>query len=295
MIDAGLGAEWDPRVVEAASQFDQGHLVTQPPFFYAAVPGNGVWETTKLVADEFAEGEDGVIEVDPHDRPPYGILTSQGCDVADSQRKPWVQIAPVYPADEEAVGEERLAAIRRDAVPHLVLLDPPALEGTWIADLRIEVPVEKSWLVGREPIAGFSDTEGRRRFALRLSGRLERPALPDAVHAALVRPLRRLIDNLGKQKQAEMGTSGVEFRLLCHSAADNTHECRLLAIGRRAPLPESLTSWLDGVTVRLSGQDQESVVFLGCRACTSDSVSMREYLASVLLDDRFLGPDADVA
>ena len=93
MIEAGVVQEWDPAVVEAAGLFDQGDLVERPPFFYAAVPSRAVWATTALMADQVPEGEDVVIDVDPEDRPPLGILTSQGCDVADVSRKPWVQVA----------------------------------------------------------------------------------------------------------------------------------------------------------------------------------------------------------
>lgn len=203
MIDAGLVDAWDPAVIEATARFDQGDLVDRPPFFYAGRPASGVWRTTRDMAVESEDGDVLVIEVDPHDGPPYGVLTSQGCDIADTARKPWVQIAPVYPIAELADGERRLADIRRHAVPHLVLLEPPSLDGTWVADLRIETPVEKSWLVDREPIAGFSTEDDRRQFGRRLAGRLERPALLDAVHEVVVRPLRRVLDRANAALRAD--------------------------------------------------------------------------------------------
>ena len=104
------------------------------------------------MADQVEEGEDAVIEVNEEETPPFDIITSPGGDVDDVRRKPWVQVAPVYHADE--VSSSQLADVRRDAVPHLVLLDPPDLNGAWVADLRLEMPVEKSWI-------GQSGTHGR--------------------------------------------------------------------------------------------------------------------------------------
>jgi hypothetical protein len=294
VIDAGLVDTWDDGVVEATARFDQGDLVERPPFFYAGRPASGVWATTRSLAAEGDLEDSVVIELDPLDGPPYGVLTSPGCDIADTARKPWVQIAPVYPVHELVDAERRLADIRRHAVPHLVLLDPPSLDGVWIADLRIEMPVEKSWLAGREPIDAFASDEDRRQFGHRLAGRLSRPALPDAVHDCVVRPLRRFLDRANATLRADLAAAAVEFRLAVRTHPDNTYECRLLVVGRRASVPASVISALDTWWLGLP-KDDAAVTLLSCRYCTSDEVTMREYLASELLDDRHLGDGADAA
>jgi len=157
------------------------------------------------------------------------------------------------------------------------------------------MPIEKSWLAGREPIAGFADDEGRQRFGRRLAGRLERPALPTAIHDAVVRPFRRWLDRRGTGLRSALATAGVEFRLLTQWESEST-ACRLLVIGRRAQVPQTVIDALEEWRNRRATDAQPGdVTLLDCRFCTSDDLSMREYLASVLLDDRFLGPDADVA
>lgn len=295
MIDGRLIDPWDDVVVAATKAFDQGDLVDQPPFFYAAKPSRAAWASSKLMADDVDADEDIVIELDPADRPPFGIITSQGCDVDEAFRKPWVQIAPVYPLEHYATDDKRVAEIQRDSVPHLIPLDPPLTAGYWVADLRIEMPVEKSWLAGREPIPAFATDAGRHDFARRLAGRLERPALPAVVHAAVVRPLRRWLDRRGTEVRASMAEAGVEFRLL--TQPDNgAIACRLLVVGRRGPVPtaviDALDAWWAG---RMADERADGVVLLGCRYGTSDDISMREYLASELLDDRHLAADAAVA
>lgn len=296
MIEAGLPREWPAAVVDTVGRFDQGDLVERPPLVYAARPSCGVWSTTRLLAADVDDNEDIVIEVDPEDRPPFGIITSQGCDIADATRKPWVQVAPVYDAAGAASSEARLADIRRESVPHLALLSPPDIDGLWVADLRLEIAIEKSWLAGREPISGFATEEERANFSRRLAGRLQRPALPDPVHDAVVRPLRRWLDRAGTGLRIALGEARIEFRLLVGPAdPTGSQPCRLLVIARGGRVPESVIQSLDRWWSRLSEGDSPDVVLLGCRYCTSDEITARDYLASVLLDDRFLGPDADVA
>lgn len=295
MIDNGLLVDCDPGIASAVAKFDQGDIVERPPFFYAAVPSRGVWSTTTLLVDEVSDGEEVVIEVDPEDRPPYGVITSQGCDILDIGRKPWVQVAPVFDAADILADERRLADVRRDAVPHLALLDPPRLEGVWVADLRLEMPIEKSWLAGRTPIAGFADDEGRRHFAQRLAGRLERPALPDEIHETVVRPLRRWLDKAGTKIGQALAEAGVEFRLSFQAFGEQKYECRLLVVGRRSEVPSLVSDALEKWWRRFAGVDESGVHVLGSRYCSSEELNAREYLSSVLLDDRFLGPDADVA
>src|SRR3546814_3113148 len=126
MIDGGLIEPWHDSVVEAAQTFDQGDLVEQPPLFYAAKPSRAVCAAPQLMAEEVEGDEDVVIELEG---PPFGVITTQGCDIEDCVRKHWVQVAPVYQLARYATDERWLAEIRRDSIPHLVLLDPPDIPG----------------------------------------------------------------------------------------------------------------------------------------------------------------------
>lgn len=286
MIDEGVVDEWSPEVVAAATAFYQGDLVERPPFFYAGRPREGVWATTRAMAEQLEDDEDTiVIELEPDQSPPYGIVTSQGCDIADARSKPWVQIAPVYSADELEGGDRRLADARRNGVPHLVVLDPPDLDGTWIADLRIEMPVEKSWLSGRVPIQAFATDEERRLFGRRLGGRADRPDLPDEVHESVVRPLRRLLDRASAELRAGLAEASVEFRLLLRSHPGDEYECRLLVVARRGELAQQHQDAIEAWWTDLP-KTETPVALLGCRFCTADEVTMSEYLLSELLDER---------
>jgi hypothetical protein len=70
------------------------------------------------------------------------------------------------------------------------LLTGPTLPGDalWVVDLRVEIPFEKSWLVGRNPIEAFASEAEYLTLAQRLASRRGRAALSNGLvrlHAAL--------------------------------------------------------------------------------------------------------------
>ncbi len=166
MIDAGIPDEWSLAVREVCSRFKQGHLVTTPPFFYGATAVHGIWDLTRDVGDPELDQE--VFQLDDDMAPSYGLITTQTCDIYEEgkPRKPWVQVAPVYDG-QALIPASSIGNLQKDAIGHLMLLDSLALgEGLWVVDFRIEFPLEKSWLVGKEPLEAFPTEERYLRLAI---------------------------------------------------------------------------------------------------------------------------------
>jgi len=200
-IAAGLPvtrAGWPPEVLEAVKQFVAGDVVDCPPLFYFADPRYAVWEATK---DYAADSEGPEIIDAAHVAPRYGVITAQTCDLGeidfDPPAKPWISISPVY--DMTALEGQTRSLLRQGKGPlHLVYL--PVLSsvngGFWVADLRIEVPVEKSWLVGRSPIKSFENETAQRVIVDRVARLRERPAwaavVTEVVQATLMDELKSL-------------------------------------------------------------------------------------------------------
>jgi hypothetical protein len=67
------------------------------------------------------------------------------------------------------------------------------LEGFWVADLRISLPLEKGVLVGKEPIEAFDDEISRLIFSDRIASRCRRPAFADVVHDVVIHGLNQWI------------------------------------------------------------------------------------------------------
>lgn len=207
MIERGLDRAWPTEVAEAIKPFLQGHLVERPPLFFAADLRHPVWRTTRLAADEVPPGERGEEIVDLHSdqRPPFGIITTQSCDLAEERpepRQPWLSVAPVYELGSSDV------LLDRD---YIYRLGRPAADGkTWAADLRIEMPLEKSVLVNRNPEEAFRDESEYIAFSRFLARRRGRPALASIVHEVLSDTTRRLKEESPKQKRlARNARSGI--------------------------------------------------------------------------------------
>jgi hypothetical protein len=187
VIDKGLG-DWPREVVEAAQKFQQGDLIAKPPIVYAASLLHPVWQLTRLEAvDGDADVDAMPLALDQEDVPPYGIITSQTCDIAEDRPvplQPWFDVSPVLLCDKDD------PLLDRDyAYP---LPDYPAPnDECWVADLRLSVPLEKGLLVGREPTNPFADSEEKRiAFGVMLGQRRARAALSKNVHVFIDETLR---------------------------------------------------------------------------------------------------------
>jgi hypothetical protein len=294
VIDAQIGQLWPSEVVEAVARFQQGHLVIRPPFFYAAAGKHGVWKFTQDQADPALSSE--LLEIDPEDCPPFGLITTQTCDLNEQgsrRRQPWLSVVPVYEAST-LINPSQMTPLERGMIGHLVRLEPPSLgSGLWVADLRIEFPLEKSWLVGREPIEAFPDEAGYLGLARRLSRRRERPALANSLSLAIVMSLRKKFGKLSKKRKQEVLDPVREIRLFIGNGtriAPNT--IQLLVIGHTDALPDDVTewfaSWWDEARAECA---QNAVILLANRYGALDTLTAADYVASIPLDFEFLSPD----
>ena len=181
MIDNHIKRPWPPEVLAAVARFKQGDVVERPPFFYARHPTLEVFD-----AGGPQVGESQIHELHPDDAPPYGIITTQTCDVAEQGEpmQPWLSVSPVYAATDQQL----------IAKGYAVELTGPFM-GRYVADLRIELPLEKSVLVGREAIPGFATEAEAEAFGRLLGVRRARAALANELVEAVIRMLARRRNN----------------------------------------------------------------------------------------------------
>jgi hypothetical protein len=132
----------------------------------------------------------------------------------------------------------------------------PELEGKhpYVADLRIEVPVEKGWLAQQERILGFADEEAKRKVGERLllRGRpafaRELNALHDAISELLDAPVAE-DDNVGEKLLTAVEEVGLlldsylqptRVQVIFLTSSDIDDGCR-----------DRLQAWRDDLTVVL--------------------------------------------
>jgi hypothetical protein len=188
VIDRHLERRWPPEVTQALDRFKQGDLIERPPFFFGAPPEPRIWDVGE-VDDDPAGDASQINELHPDDGPPFGVITTQTCDLAEQgpPTQPWFQVSPVYALEGDAASQAE--SLRKN---YIIALTGSGLgAGTWVADLRIELPLEKTFLAGRIPICGFETEDEAEGFGRALGERRARAALANDLVESITGLLRR--------------------------------------------------------------------------------------------------------
>jgi hypothetical protein len=242
VIDEGLTEPWPREVIEAAERFQQGDLIEAPPIAYAASLRYPIWSLTRDEATDQtqADGTPVHLALTHEDRPPFGIITSQTCDVAEDRPQPlqpWIEIAPVYRCHDDS------PLLARDYVYPLDSWEAPERQ-RWIADLRLKSSLEKSVLVGREPIDPFATETERIAFGVALGRRSARAALADAIHEFIDKTMSGHNRKPGKR----VGTRVYKLMLqIAEGERLNPRAVRLHVLHRDSPdaTEEEMRTWFD--------------------------------------------------
>ncbi len=205
----GSAVEWPDGVLAALRAFRQGDLVAGPPMAYLADPKAPVWAESVRFAEEAATSGDppepDIIRFPEGLTPPYGMITTQTCDLveedADPPGWPWAQLVPVYDMDEAFnSGEKNL--LRQGRFRRSLLHVPALKPGFYVADFRISFPVEKGWLARQGRIDGFGTEELRQRVGDRLALLSGRPAFARSFVATIQNPLTEALRTLKRVDRA---------------------------------------------------------------------------------------------
>jgi hypothetical protein len=288
-IDDGIPERWDADVLDACKRYRQGHLVESPPFFYAASAAHGIWALTREAGDRSVEEE--LFETET--RPPYGLVTTETCDIveeaAQRPRQPWISIAPVFDLSNY-LNPIQKRNLERHRVGYVRLLDPPALsDGLWVADFRIEEPVEKSWLVGRLPIESYRSEQDYDKLARALAARRERPVYSDDIHKALIKPLRRWIEQMNGSRRGDLLNNVLEVRILFAGSPLDPDSASLLVITDQALMDEvQRRLWDEKWETFKRRMEGVGVPLLANAYMTLDTCSARLYLDSFQVDLSFV-------
>lgn len=276
MIDSDIRHPWPEAVTACLPLLRQGMIVERPPLTYVASPRHWLWALSNTGEDLPAD-EDIIAD---EDGPPYGIITTQTCDIDEQRpepRQPWVQIAPVYDIAPPARDSHQ-------SLPqYLVQLTPTDLPAArWVCDLRIEVSVEKGWLVGKPAYRGFQSEAEFGAFSERLAWRRSRPYLGNIVVDLVSDPLRDALDGL----RTSGALTGVEeIRLLVDGDPDEPDRVGLLVIASQPPEPGSVDAWDDWwhIAHEAAAAHEPSLDIVPIRHETMQTMTAWEYAHSALL------------
>ena len=282
-IDGGLESDWPDEIHDAVSSLRQGDLVQSPPFVYYADGAQPIFALTRDWAAA-KDGRSGVVSAtDPASRPPYGVIATHTCDLVEEARpdktrqpkRPWVQVAPVY-FRRSSAGEARAirGARRFDYLVWMSALGEHD-DGVWVADLRISVPVEKGWFVGRDHWPGFTDADPVTELAARVAKLATRPAYPLALNDRVLRPLADRLQQLCDDFPASDGIQEVSLEL--GYQRDDPEFVRVIFIGEEnipAKVQQALMTWW---TTTFADDQPAGLVVLEPQFTTYDEMDVRRY------------------
>lgn len=283
MINEGLPEEWPADVIAAVGAFQQGDLVERPPFFYVGSAKNGIWQLTRELGDP-ALGDE-LFELDPEVCPPYGMITTETCDLVEEDgipRQAWCAVAPVYDASSD-MGENEIDLLNRGRYAYLRKVESSDLPGgLWVVDARIEFPMEKSWLVGRRPIRTCQDEVESQSLAGWLAGRRDRPVLAKSLHRALITPMRRWIERMSITRRAAALEGLSEVRLTISGSPVDPDGVGLILVSENDSISEAMReAWETKWSNWHSRLDDVQISLIGNSYVTYDSLSARQYRESL--------------
>jgi len=279
VIGAGLPADregWPPGVLERLKSFVQGDVIPAPPLFYWADPSVAVWQPTAAAGID----EPDVVVVD--ELADLTIITSQTCDIGEEDAatpvKPFVQVAPVYDASGRA---DRNLLEKRKGPAYLLHL-PELAGGFFVADFRLEMPVEKGWL-SEQPISkAFASEDAQEEVGRRLRRLRERPAFSRRFMENIAAPLADAIRALRKTDRDQFNRivrNVDQIRVRVDSRLNTTTAELFVVGGTRVPgdVAEWFRDWWDEVNQSaLAG----GIALQALRVVTWDDMTAREYDAT---------------
>ncbi len=279
MIDDGILRPWPDEIGTTTAPLRQGHLFANPPFFYLGDPRFALWDATSALP---VDGGADVVLLNDDEGPPYGLVVTQSCDLDESDhepRRPWFQICPVYPLDPDNLGDDFRRELENDTRLDLAKLKPPDLDQHfyWVADLRIEVPVEKGWLVGRDRVEAFADEDGYDKLAVRLRERVSRVAYADSL-TQLIRKLQDKFQRLGANGEVKRGVSQIRARIVPSRLAPELVQFIVVKNGDATPKVEE---WFDNWHAEVrAGEAVQDLDLQPPRYTDWDSMLARDLLKS---------------
>ncbi len=181
--DFGACYPWPPGFEAHLDSYRQGHIIDGIPAFFLQADVH-LWLQPRQQLSTQAP-----IVVGEASYPLRRVmLLTQACDLM-KKTNPWITVSPVYDAYDR-VGPGQRGQIKSGQFGHFIHLTAEwAANQLWVVDLRLEIPVEKTVLLGRSPIEAFSDDAGYAELAQRLGARRQRLAAPQPCIDLVVNPL----------------------------------------------------------------------------------------------------------
>lgn len=277
MGDFGQSHDWSRRLKSHLDQFRQGHVITDIPVFFANLGADDLWNQPRRListgSPEIVAEPDGVVH--------RAIVLTQGCDIV-RPNTPWVTVAPVYDATKRLNPGQRGSA-KGGQTWHLVHITASwADDGFWVADLRLELPVEKTLLLARTPLDGFRDEVGYGQFAERLGARKMRADVPNDVLDHVRAPLFEAV-RLRADRGISLNEGVREIRIQLDDPFKPARVVVFVVANDGASL--DIEEWEAVISEIYPHAAEHGITVLGPEVMSLDDMTARDYITSKPIAD----------
>lgn len=277
---------WSQELTDALDGWGFGALTPVPPFMWAQHTEYDPVLLTEVDAGDAAPEDlivaDGDWACDEGSQVVGGLVVSQTCDVAakgPGERHVTVQVSPVVRVD--SLNQQRRELMEKWGIVDRALLDPPSWEGTFVADLRLSVPMSKAVLARHEPVPAFTDEHRMLMLAEHVATKIRRPALHDFLSETVRNEIRQEIKSAKGDSQwwapvEEILVSTTPDRL-------NPTHAQLIVVAQRPLSPKAKQRWHDLVERFVKRGAKARIVMQAPNCCTAKSLKADVYRRAVKL------------
>jgi len=277
--DFGASHRWPEGLEEHLDGYRQGHLIASIPLFFAGTR-SALWKPPRR---ELATGPPAIVG-EERSTVPYAMLLTQTCDLMKGNA-PWGSVAPVYEGSQR-LSEDQLASARSGQTQHLVHITAGwAHDGCWVADLRLEFPIEKSLLLTRTPIEAFADEADYARLAQRLATRRERPALPETCLEYVVGPLFDALRRHRRDTGLDLRAGTREIRVQCNDTTSPSVVVVFVVVDDNAVARVDRGAWTELIGNIYAAARAVGLTIMGPELTTLWEMTAHDYLTSALIED----------
>jgi hypothetical protein len=275
--DFGQSHPWPAELADHLDQFRQGHIVDDVPVFFGNLGAAEIWKTPRLTTSPEERG----IAVELDGTLHRAMLLTQGCDIV-RKNTPWVTVAPVYDTTTRLdKGQQGNARARK--VWHLVPLTADwASDRLWVADLRLELAIEKSALLSREPIEAFASEADYAQLSEQLGLRRKRPDLPNDVLKHVVGPLFEAV-KVRPEEGAPLMAGVRELRVQLDDPLIATRVVVFVVSDSPDGIDEA--GWQGVLNDIYAGANSNGLIVVGPEVTSLDDMTAAEYLTTHRIED----------
>jgi len=282
--DLGRGHPWGDGYQEQFNRFRQGHIIEGVPLVYLGSATHPLWAVeSEVLRDGFGRELQTSMEKGLPLR--HAMITTQGCDILKPTHT-WIGVTPVYDA-AEYFDRGKIGQIGAGQILYLLAIAPPwaTSDQKWVADLRIEIPLEKTVLLGREPLEAYANDADYVRVPQRLAFLRQRPDVANACLDYVSQPLFDWVRQQDERERERMWAT-VDHVRIWQDSYESPTKAQLILVVHGGRMEDHDHDLWDAAQDHVYEQASAAgLMMIPTKVTTMEELSAAEFQASFIVED----------